>query len=151
MYGIIVDMSTKQLFIVMTGLSLRQQDPYLVHRLPTMLSINGFRRVQDCTQAFPLGWGTSHSTNSSVMDEGSEEEDEEEEEGDKVLNPNCSEFARAMSSQYIFLLKSLRPWLSTVMNLNYEKYDEYISTLPAEWTRAHTYINWHCIIAQKPI
>lgn len=138
-------MSPNNLFIVMTGLSMRQQDPYLVHRLPTMLSINGFRRVQDCTQAFPLGWGSSHSTNSSVIDE------EEAEEEDKIMSPNCSEFARAMSSQYLFLLKSLRPWLSTVMNLNYEKYDDYISSLPAEWKRAQTYINWHCIIAQKPL
>ncbi|KAI7894695.1 uncharacterized protein EV154DRAFT_497583 [Mucor mucedo] len=131
---------------LMTGLSLRQQDPYLVHRLPTMLSINGFRKVQDCTQAFPLGWGSSHSTNSSVINEDIQAEEEGE-----LLKPNCSEFARAMSSQYLFLLKSLRPWLSTVMNLSYEKYDDYISTLPAEWTRAHTYINWHCIIAQKPL
>jgi hypothetical protein len=173
------------LFIVISGLSLRQQDPYAVHRLPTMLSINGFRHVEDFSQSCPLGWGSSHSTttsppttstaNSSIL----EEEEEEDEEEQEILNhscassssstsftssetkqaspgashpvrPHCSEFARAMSSQYLFLLKSLRPWLSTVMNLNYEKYDEYIAGLPAEWTRAQTYINWHCIIAQKP-
>lgn len=155
-----------------SGLSMRQQDPYLVHRLPTMLSINGFKRVEDYTQSFPLGWGLSHSNSTSTANSSILKEDEEEEElimssqastsaasttisnnqqSKESTTPTCSEFARAMSSQYLFLLKSLRPWLSTVMNLNYEKYDEYISGLPAEWSRAQTYINWHCIVAQKPL
>ncbi|KAI9361383.1 hypothetical protein BD770DRAFT_408543 [Pilaira anomala] len=129
---------------LMSGLIMRQQDPYLVHRLPTMLSINGFRRVEDYAQSFPLGWGTSHS--SSISEENEEEDDDDT----NTTQSTCSEFARAMSSQYLFLLKSLKPWLSTVMNLSYEKYDEYISGLPNEWTSAQTYVNWHCIIAQKP-
>jgi hypothetical protein len=137
-------------------LSIRQQDPYAVHRLPTMLAINGFKRVENCSQTFPLGWGLSHSNNNSILEED-EYEEEEEEKDDKQQQQqqqqqqnDCSEFARAMSSQYLFLLKSLQPWLSNLMNLNNEKYDEYISGLPAEWKRAKTYINWHCIIAQKP-
>ncbi|KAG2204388.1 hypothetical protein INT46_006940 [Mucor plumbeus] len=140
---------------LINGLSIRQQDPYAVHRLPTMLAINGFKRVENCSQTFPLGWGLSHSNNNSILEEdeyeeeGEEEEEEKENEQQQQQN-DCSEFARAMSSQYLFLLKSLQPWLSNVMNLNNEKYDEYISGLPAEWKRAKTYINWHCIIAQKP-
>lgn len=158
---------------------MRQQDPYLVHRLPTMLSINGFNSVEDSSQSFPLGWGLSHSNSTTTTASGSSstieesEEEQQEEEVDLVASSQssttstlnsepkaivkkqerilCSEFARAMSSQYLFLLKSLRPWLSTVMNLSYDKYDEHISGLPAEWSRAHTFINWHCIVAQKPL
>jgi hypothetical protein len=137
---------------VITGLTLRQQDPYAVHRLPTMLSINGFTRVEDYTQDFPLGWGAAFSTcsNSNSILEEDEEEQSIEEASVSTDEERCSEFARAMSSQYLFLLKSLKPWLSTVMNLSSEKYDDYIAGLPAEWKRAHTFINWHCIIAQKP-
>ncbi|CEP13310.1 hypothetical protein [Parasitella parasitica] len=138
------------------GLSNRQQDPYAVHRLPTMLAINGFQRVEDCSQMFPLGWGYSHSNNNSILEE-EEGEDEDEDAQQQEMLPqqpqppvHCSEFARAMSSQYLCLLQSLKPWLSTVMNLTHEKYDEFISGLPAEWKRAKTYVNWHCIIAQKP-
>ncbi|EPB87336.1 hypothetical protein HMPREF1544_05861 [Mucor circinelloides 1006PhL] len=137
---------------LINGLSIRQQDPYAVHRLPTMLAINGFKRVEDCSQTFPLGWGSSHSNNNSILEED-EDEEEDTNAADKPLpkqQDHCSEFARAMASQYLFLLESLKPWLSNVMNLNHEKYDEYISGLPAEWKRAKTYINWHCIIAQKP-
>lgn len=129
-------------------MSLRQQDPYAVHRLPTMLAINGFKRVEDCSQAFPLGWGSSHSNSNSLLEE--QEDNLVNEEPPQQQQDYCSEFARAMSSQYLFLLESLKPWLSHVMNLNNEKYDEYISGLPAEWKRAKTFINWHCIIAQKP-
>ncbi|KAI7901963.1 S-adenosyl-L-methionine-dependent methyltransferase [Cokeromyces recurvatus] len=118
------------------GLSLRQQDPYVVHRLPTLLSIHGFKRVEDISQMFPLGWGTFNETNSSIIT--------------TTPQGHCSEFARAMSSQYLFLLKSLKPWLSIVMNLSSEKYDDYITSLPEEWRHAHTYIKWHSIIAQKP-
>lgn len=151
----------------MSGLSMRQQDPYLVHRLPTMLDINGFARVQDSSESFPLGWGSSHSGNNSASTSTTTSSILEEEEEELVVNqesctsfasssasttkPHCSEFARAMSSQYLFLLKSLRPWLSIVMNLSHDKYDEYTLGLPAEWSRAQTYINWHCIIAQKPL
>lgn len=132
-------------------MSIRQQDPYAVHRLPTMLAINGFKRVENCSQTFPLGWGSSHSNNNSILEEDEDEQDfEDDQQPQQQQQDNCSEFARAMSSQYLFLLKSLKPWLSNVMNLNNEKYDEYISGLPAEWKRAKTYINWHCIIAQKP-
>ncbi|KAI9487194.1 MAG: hypothetical protein EXX96DRAFT_552178 [Benjaminiella poitrasii] len=127
---------------LISGLSLRQQDPYAVHRLPTMLSITGFKRVEDVFQTFPLGWGTPHS-NSTVEGQGNEVNSTSKQR-------HCSEFARAMSSQYLFLLKSLKPWLSNVMNLSSEKYDEYIAGLPEEWRHAQTYINWHCIIAQKP-
>ncbi|GAA5806116.1 S-adenosyl-L-methionine-dependent methyltransferase [Helicostylum pulchrum] len=128
---------------LMSGLTMRQQDPYLVHRLPTMLSINGFKSVEDYAQTFPLGWGSSYSS----FIEG----DEEAQDKDTATTQlNCSEFARAMSSQYLFLLKSLKPWLSTVMNISYKKYDDYISGLPTEWTSAQTYVNWHCITAQKP-
>ncbi|GAN01386.1 type 11 methyltransferase [Mucor ambiguus] len=139
---------------LINGLSIRQQDPYAVHRLPTMLAINGFKRVEDCSQTFPLGWGSSHSNNNSILEED-EDQGEEAAANDKPLpkvpqQDHCSEFARAMSSQYLFLLESLKPWLSHAMDLNHEKYDEYISGLPAEWKRAKTYINWHCIIAQKP-
>lgn len=136
---------------MINGLSIRQQDPYAVHRLPTMLAINGFKRVEDCSQTFPLGWGSSHSNNNSILEEDQDEKDVADKPLSKVPQQDrCSEFARAMSSQYLFLLESLKPWLSQVMNLHHEKYDEYISGLPAEWKRAKTYINWHCIIAQKP-
>lgn len=131
----------------MSGLTMRQQDPYLVHRLPTMLSINGFKRVEDYAQSFPLGWGSSHS---SFVEQDEEEEEQDQDKDTATTQSNCSEFARAMSSQYLFLLKSLKPWLSTVMNISYEKYDDYISGLPTEWTSAQTFVNWHCIIAQKP-
>ncbi|ORE13553.1 S-adenosyl-L-methionine-dependent methyltransferase [Rhizopus microsporus] len=134
---------------LISGLCMRQQDPYAVHRLPTMLSINGFRQVDTITQSFPLGWGMSHAgasdrSETSTLADGASTV-EQKEEGSK-----CSEFARAMSSQYLDLLKSLRPWLSLVMNLSHEKYDNYIAGLPAEWSRAKTFVNWHCIIAQKP-
>ncbi|KAI8643788.1 S-adenosyl-L-methionine-dependent methyltransferase [Parasitella parasitica] len=144
------------------GLSNRQQDPYAVHRLPTMLAINGFQRVEDCSQTFPLGWGYSHSNNNSILEEEEEEEVEDEnqqqqQQQQQEAQPqqprpqvHCSEFARAMSSQYLCLLQSLKPWLSTVMNLTHEKYDEFVSGLPAEWKCAKTYVSWHCIIAQKP-
>jgi hypothetical protein len=119
-----------------------------------MLSINGFRRVDDFTQNFPLGWGPSFSStrsnNNSIMEEDEQDEHASTHSSSNDDQEQCSEFARAMSSQYLFLLKSLKPWLSTVMNLTSEKYDEYIAGLPVEWKRAHTSINWHCIIAQKP-
>ena len=158
---------------------MRQQDPYLVHRLPTMLSIFGFQGVEDCSQSFPLGWGLSHShstttttttattTNTAYSTQSIEEEDEEDDQlfsteyastyssrnpsQEIHRNLDCSEFARAMASQYLCLLTSLRPWLSTVMNLSHAKYDDYIAGLPAEWSRAHTFVNWHAIIAQKPL
>lgn len=121
-----------------------------------MLSINGFRRVEDLTQNFPLGWGAAFSTcsnNNSILEEDEEKPDVElasDHSPSSSEEEQCSEFARAMSSQYLFLLKSLKPWLSTVMNMSSEKYDEYVAGLPEEWKRAHTFINWHCIIAQKP-
>lgn len=133
---------------MITGLTIRQQDPYAVHRLPTMLAINGFRPVKSFSHMFPLGWGSSHSNPSSKSNSIIEEV--EETASTECSEPFCSEFARAMSSQYLFLLKSLKPWLSPVMNLSSEKYDDYIAGLPVEWKKAKTYINWHCILAQKP-
>ncbi|KAG1048964.1 hypothetical protein G6F43_008687 [Rhizopus delemar] len=129
---------------LVTGLCLRQQDPYVVHRLPTVLSINGFKQIETILQPCRLGWEVTQDANlSSTI--GSVAVTEKQEKAS-----NYSEFSRAMSSQYMLLLKSLRPWLSIVMNLSHEKYDDYIADFPAEWSQARTYINWHCIIAQKP-
>ncbi|KAI8082627.1 S-adenosyl-L-methionine-dependent methyltransferase [Gilbertella persicaria] len=142
---------------LISGLTMRQQDPYAVHRLPTMFAINGFRRVEDIAQMLPLGWGSFHSSSCSSISSAetrkraSNGSAMSQETTARVDNKqHCSEFARAMSSQYLFMLKSLKPWLSHEMNLSSEKYDEYIAGLPAEWKRARTFVNWHCIIAQKP-
>ncbi|CAO3659216.1 unnamed protein product [Rhizopus stolonifer] len=117
---------------LITGLCLRQQDPYAVHRLPTTLSKNGLEQVETITQSFRLGWVASQNT-------------------DPQEKLKSSKVSRAMSSQYTNLLKSLKPWLSSVMNLSHAEYDDYIADMPAEWRQAKTYINWHCIIAQKPL
>ncbi|KAI8887008.1 S-adenosyl-L-methionine-dependent methyltransferase [Backusella circina FSU 941] len=137
---------------LISGLSIRQQDPYAVHRLPTMLSLNGFCHVESVSESFPLGWGLAHSASSSVISKSDDEEEEEEVEvGKNEENKKpCSEFARAVASQHLFLLKSLKPWLSQVMNQSHDGYDAYISGLPEEWSRARSFINWHCVIAQKP-
>ncbi|KAI8969003.1 S-adenosyl-L-methionine-dependent methyltransferase [Mycotypha africana] len=129
---------------LITGLTLRQQDPYAAHRLPTMLAINGFCHVEDFGESLPLGWGFSHSAPASKTN--TSEKCTKQQKG----STTCSEFARAVSSQYLFFLKSLKPWLSTVMNLGSDEYDNHINSLPEEWKRAKTYINWHTIIAQKP-
>ncbi|KAI9307640.1 S-adenosyl-L-methionine-dependent methyltransferase [Cunninghamella echinulata] len=113
------------------GLSMRQQDPYIARRLPSILAINGFRRVSSQFQSLPLGWGRSHSTNDTS-------------------SHSCSEFARATASQYKYLLKSLQPWLSTAMGYPHEKYENILDQLPSEWSRSHAYIKWHNAIAQKP-
>ncbi|KAI8342564.1 S-adenosyl-L-methionine-dependent methyltransferase [Chlamydoabsidia padenii] len=57
---------------------------------------------------------------------------------------------QAITSQYIFYLRSLGPWLRLVMGLNQEKYMDYVDQLPLEWNQAQTYVNWHCATAQKP-
>ncbi|KAG0748307.1 hypothetical protein G6F66_005237 [Rhizopus arrhizus] len=135
---------------LIANLCLRMQDPYAVHRLPTMLLFNGFNSIETISKSCPLGWGTDTVTDCS-SESGSatvaESSSTVEQQGEAL---KCSEFSRAMASQYTSLLKSLRPWLSTVMNLDYEKYDDYIAGLPAEWRRAKTCINWHCFISQKP-
>ncbi|KAI8997338.1 S-adenosyl-L-methionine-dependent methyltransferase [Pilobolus umbonatus] len=135
---------------IISGLTARQQDPYAVHRLPSMLSANGFQQVENHLVQFSLGWGTSYSNYSALS---STDIVTEEIETSSTLSEKiepCSEFSRAIASQYLFLLQSLKPWLSSIMKLCPEKYDEYISTLPEEWKKGQTYINWHSIIAQKP-
>jgi hypothetical protein len=136
---------------VISGLSIRQQDPYAVHRLPTMLSLNGFCHVESGSESLPLGWGLAHSASSSVIGANDEEVVGKNEQQEQIESKkSCSEFARAVASQHLFLLKSLKPWLSQAMNLSHGGYDTYISGLPEEWSRAHSFINWHCVIAQKP-
>ncbi|CAO3635857.1 unnamed protein product [Cunninghamella blakesleeana] len=112
------------------GLSMRQQDPYIARRLPSMLAINGFRRVSSQFQSLPLGWGKSHSNKEDHL-------------------TTCSEFARAAGSQYKYLLKSLQPWLVSTIGCSNEKYDSILDQLPFEWSQSHTYIKWHNVIAQK--
>ncbi|KAI9257621.1 S-adenosyl-L-methionine-dependent methyltransferase [Sporodiniella umbellata] len=121
------------------GLCLRMQDPYAVHRLPTMLTVNKFENIEAISRSCPLGW-----------DQPDPLEPNEKKETVRGEPPKCCEFSRAMSGQYLFLLKSLRPWLSTVMSLDHKEYDDFIAGLPAQWSHAKTFINWHCFIAQKP-
>ncbi|KAI9315550.1 S-adenosyl-L-methionine-dependent methyltransferase [Dichotomocladium elegans] len=59
--------------------------------------------------------------------------------------------SKATTSQYLSTLQSLQPWLASVMDMTPERYSSYIAELPSEWQRAHTYINWHCAVAQKPL
>ncbi|KAI7867879.1 S-adenosyl-L-methionine-dependent methyltransferase, partial [Spinellus fusiger] len=131
------------------GLSLRQQDPYVGRRLSSILSVNGFRRVESEFQSLPLGWGTSHaSPNSSSTSIGSVSRRNSDTK--TIEEEICSEFARAMSSHYMFTLQSLQHWMCAVMNMSPEKYAATLTHLPAEWKKAKTYINWHCAVAQKP-
>lgn len=134
------------IIIVLEGMALRHQEPHIARHLSTLLAVNGFRRVQSQFQSFPLGW---------------DKEQVEEKQGDNTLTPSevahqqkqkCirSELARLAASQYLFLLQSLRPWLSLVMNLSTDKYNNYIIGLPEEWRQGQTYTNWHCATAQKP-
>ncbi|KAI9257940.1 S-adenosyl-L-methionine-dependent methyltransferase [Phascolomyces articulosus] len=111
------------------GISMRHQDPYVSRHLSSILAANGFRRVESHFQSLPLGW-TSNDDES----------------------PNTSsKLANACASHHMFTLKSLRPWLSSVMgNMSIERYNNYIADLPDEWKRGQTYINWHRAIAQKP-
>lgn len=133
------------IIIVLEGMALRRQEPHIARHLSTLLAVNGFRRVQSQFQSFPLGW---------------DKEQVEEKHGD-TLTPSelvhqqkqkriRSELARLAASQYLFLLQSLRPWLSLVMNLSTDKYNNYIIGLPEEWRQGQTYTNWHCATAQKP-
>ncbi|OAD70491.1 hypothetical protein PHYBLDRAFT_126377 [Phycomyces blakesleeanus NRRL 1555(-)] len=136
------------------GLSLRQQDPYVGRRLPSILAVNGFRRVESEFQSLPLGWGSSHASPLSSPTQPTHPNASESNPRNPSLpvdlSPPCSEFARAVSSHYLFTLQSLQPWLSAVINISPEKYAATISNLPAEWKQARTYINWHCAVAQKP-
>ncbi|KAI8367630.1 uncharacterized protein BYT42DRAFT_586929 [Radiomyces spectabilis] len=120
------------------GFTLREQDPYIARRLPSVLAVNGFRRVESQFQSLPLGWGTSHASPSPCQHA-------------KALSTNaCSEFARAVASQQLFTLRSLQPWLSLMTTMNPDKFESFISELAIEWKKSHTYINWHCATAQKP-
>ncbi|KAI9316455.1 S-adenosyl-L-methionine-dependent methyltransferase [Dichotomocladium elegans] len=124
-------MNDKRETLVIQGMAMRQQNPHMARHLSTILAVNGFRRVQSQFQSLPLGWY-------------------KEEDGDPTKIANCPELARLTASQYLFLLQSLRPWLSLVMNLAIDKFNSYIMKLPQEWRQGNTYINWHCAVAQKP-
>ncbi|KAI8391331.1 S-adenosyl-L-methionine-dependent methyltransferase [Radiomyces spectabilis] len=125
--------------------SLRQQDPSSARRLASLLAISGFRRVESDFQSFPLGWGWLHQSH-RINDSPPCSSDHDI----TVVGTHRSEFVRAVASQYMFLLKSLKPWLSRFMSMTDEKYDAYIEALPAEWAQMQTYTNWHCATAQKP-
>ncbi|KAI7847659.1 S-adenosyl-L-methionine-dependent methyltransferase [Circinella umbellata] len=112
------------------GISMRHQDPFVSRHLSSILAANGFRRVESQFQSLPLGWTSNDDDKSSHT---------------------SAKLAKAAASQYMFTLQSLRPWLSSVMNLNNERYNNYIADLPDEWKRGQTYINWHRAIAQKPL
>ncbi|KAI8139215.1 S-adenosyl-L-methionine-dependent methyltransferase [Fennellomyces sp. T-0311] len=123
---------------ILEGMILRQQNPYMARHLSTLLASNGFRRIQSQFQSLPLGW--------DPVDESEEQTNEKATEKPK----KCSELARLAASQHLFLLQSLRPWLSLVMNLSTEKFNSHIMGLPESWRLGQTYINWHCATAQKP-
>ncbi|KAI8079776.1 S-adenosyl-L-methionine-dependent methyltransferase [Halteromyces radiatus] len=108
---------------LLQGFRMRQQDPYAARKLPTILAVHGFRRVESHFQSLPLGW--ERLTNSKKQ-------------------------SQAMASQYLFYLRSLGPWLRRVMGFSQAKYVEYVDQLPSEWEQAKTYVNWHCATAQKP-
>ncbi|OBZ90760.1 putative methyltransferase C1B3.06c [Choanephora cucurbitarum] len=141
---------------LISGLAMRQQDPYAVHRLPTVLAINGFRQVEDISQTLPLGWGSFYdATNKSTSTLSSTKtakrsSQSSHADAESSSNQECSTFAKAVSSQYLYMLKSLKPWLSDMMHMSSQKYDAYIASLPEEWVRARTFVKWHSIIAQKP-
>ncbi|ORZ12241.1 S-adenosyl-L-methionine-dependent methyltransferase [Absidia repens] len=148
------------------GLSMRQQDPYVARQLPSILAINGFRRVSSQFQSLPLGWGKAHQhqketksksttnnnhahpllslTSSSVSVSSTSS-------SSSSSSTTCSEYARAAASQYKFMLQSLCPWLSTVMGCSTDKYMVAVDQLESEWSQAHTYIKWHSAVAQKPL
>lgn len=131
--------------LVLHAMTMRQQDPYVARRLSSILAGHGFRRVESHFQSLPLGWGHSHGTTPPSSPTST----------DRCRNSHgsdtsCSPFALAVSSHYMFTLKSLQPWLSAIMNISPEKYETHVAGLPTEWRQAHTYINWHRAVAQKP-
>ena len=151
------------LLLVLEGMIRRQQNPYMARHLSTLLASNGFRRVQSQFQSLPLGWDpveeeedepTSSSSNNIKQKQQSTTKKSTSSNSNNNTNTNkkkkCSELARLAASQHLFLLQSLRPWLSLVMNLNTEKFNNHIMGLPESWRLGQTYINWHCATAQKP-
>ncbi|KAI7859115.1 S-adenosyl-L-methionine-dependent methyltransferase [Circinella umbellata] len=148
---------------ILEGMIRRQQNPYMARHLSTLLASNGFRRVQSQFQSLPLGWDpveeeedepTSSSSNNIQQKQQSTTKKSTSSNSNNNTNTNkkkkCSELARLAASQHLFLLQSLRPWLSLVMNLNIEKFNNHIMGLPESWRLGQTYINWHCATAQKP-
>lgn len=127
--------------LVLQGMLLRNQDPHMARHLSILLAANGFRRVESKFQSLPLGWDVPQARNSSSTSSTVS--------GTSRLAERM-QFARATESQYLFLLQSLRPWLSLVMNVSTEKYNSYVTTLPESWRSGQTYVNWHCATAQKP-
>ena len=136
----------------------RQQNPYMARHLSTLLASNGFRRVQSQFQSLPLGWDpVEEAEEESSPDNTQQKQQSTTKTSTNSKNDNnsnkkkkCSELARLAASQHLFLLQSLRPWLSLVMNLNIEKFNNHIMGLPESWRLGQTYINWHCATAQKP-
>ncbi|KAI9493886.1 S-adenosyl-L-methionine-dependent methyltransferase [Zychaea mexicana] len=129
---------------ILEGMILRQQNPYMARHLSTLLASNGFRRVQSQFQSLPLGW--------DPVDESAPPNQPQPQPSKTAANNNrkCSELSRLAASQHLFLLQSLRPWLSLVMDLTIEKFNNHIMGLPESWRIGQTYINWHCATAQKP-
>lgn len=114
---------------LLSGLSMRGQDPHAARRLAAILAVAGFRRAESQFQSLPLGWGQSHAANS---------------------NSSTSAFAKAVASHYAFTLRSLQPWLAAVMSITPDKYEQSIEQLPSEWRQTNAYVNWYCATAQKP-
>ncbi|ORX59007.1 S-adenosyl-L-methionine-dependent methyltransferase [Hesseltinella vesiculosa] len=134
---------------VMHGLSLQGQDPAIARKLPSMLALQGFRRVSSQFQSLPLGWGWAHHGRSSRHP--SRRGKPTPPPTSPLKTDGCSEYARAAAGQYRCLLESLRPWLANALSCTPEKYDMLLDRVQTEWVDAHSYINWHAVIAQKPL
>ncbi|CAO3592223.1 unnamed protein product [Absidia cylindrospora] len=128
---------------LLEGFSRRRQDPFVARRLPTMLAIHGFRRVESHFQSLPLGW----KNNNPTYDADNHQHVTSDSHGN---NDTPGRQVQAIASQYLFYLRSLDPWLRLVMGLSQSKYIDYVDQLPLEWEQAQTYVNWHCATAQKP-
>ncbi|KAI8068290.1 S-adenosyl-L-methionine-dependent methyltransferase [Gongronella butleri] len=148
---------------LMHSLRQRGQDPSIAKRLPSLLAIQGFRRVSSQFQSLPLGWGKAHqgksqkrahaNTSSHPTPHNSSNSSNSSNSANSAAAttlPTCSEFARAAGSLHTYTLQSLRPWLASNMACSLEKYDAWLERVPAEWADAHTYVNWHAVVAQKP-
>ncbi|KAI9263021.1 S-adenosyl-L-methionine-dependent methyltransferase [Sporodiniella umbellata] len=108
----------------------KQHDPFISHKLSSLLATGGFRSIQSDFQSVPLGWGHSKSPKQVSTE--------------KTI---CSEYARASAMQHLLLYQSLKPWF---VNKSKTKYDECLHKILTEWSSHHSYINWHRSIAQKP-
>ncbi|ORZ20640.1 S-adenosyl-L-methionine-dependent methyltransferase [Absidia repens] len=128
---------------LLEGFSRRRQDPFVARRLPTMLAIHGFRRVESHFQSLPLGWKHNNPTY-----DADHHQHVTNDSHDNSSTPGRQ--VQAIASQYLFYLRSLGPWLRLVMGLSQSKYIDYVDQLPLEWEQAQTYVNWHCATAQKP-